>query len=104
MNKIVKYLMLIFLFSWYGEVMAFSLTSSAFQADGLIPQKYTCDGLDISPPLAWKDAPPNTQSFALIFDDPDAPVGTWDHWILYNMPSTLTQLSENAKLPADVKE
>jgi hypothetical protein len=74
--------------------MAFKLTSTAFAAGEKIPRKYTCDGDDISPPLQWTDAPPNTQSFALISDDPDAPVGTWVHWVLYNVPGTTTTLPE----------
>lgn len=74
--------------------MAFELTSTAFAAGEKIPRKYTCDGDDISPPLQWSDAPQNTQSFALISDDPDAPVGTWVHWVLYNVPGTSTSLPE----------
>ena len=74
--------------------MAFELTSTAFAAGEKIPRKYTCDGDDISPPLQWSDAPQNTQSFALISDDPDAPVGTWVHWVLYSVPSTSTSLPE----------
>lgn len=74
--------------------MAFELTSTAFAAGEKIPRKYTCDGDDISPPLQWSDAPQNTQSFALISDDPDAPVGTWVHWVLYNVPGTTTALPE----------
>ena len=74
--------------------MAFQLISTAFAAGEKIPRKYTCDGDDISPPLQWSDAPQNTQSFALISDDPDAPVGTWVHWVLYNVPGTSTSLPE----------
>lgn len=70
------------------------LVSPAFKMNGVIPQKYTCDGQDISPPLNWKDAPQQTKSFALISDDPDAPVGTWVHWVIYNIPATQTQLPE----------
>ena len=72
------------------------LTTSAF-ADGTpIPIKHTCDGPDVSPPLAWADTPANTKSFALIMDDPDAPMGTWVHWVLWNLPPSVTSLSENA--------
>lgn len=74
--------------------MAFELTSAAFAAGEMIPRKYTCDGDDVSPPLWWKDAPENTLSFALISDDPDAPVGTWVHWVLFNIPGTATSLPE----------
>ncbi|HOO40687.1 MAG TPA: YbhB/YbcL family Raf kinase inhibitor-like protein [Syntrophales bacterium] len=61
----------------------------------MIPSKYTCDGKDISPPLAWKDVPDGTKSFALISDDPDAPMGTWVHWVIYNIPPDVTELEEN---------
>ncbi len=77
-----------------GEAMAFKIESSAFQSQGMIPQKYTCDGEDLSPPLVWKDPPDKTQSFALISDDPDAPIGTWVHWVLYNLPGETNELAE----------
>src|SRR5712692_2996421 len=63
-----------------GAAMAFELKSSAFKAGEAIPRKHTCDGQDLSPPLAWTDPPPGTKSFALVCDDPDAPAGTWVHW------------------------
>jgi len=75
--------------------MAFELTSTAFAANQTIPAKYTCDGADVSPPLAWKDPPPATKSFALVCDDPDAPAGTWVHWVVWDMPPTLRGLPEN---------
>jgi Raf kinase inhibitor-like YbhB/YbcL family protein len=75
--------------------MALSLTSPAFQDGGTVPVKYTCDGADVSPPLEWSGAPAGTQMFALIADDPDAPAGTWVHWVLYNLPATTSQLPEN---------
>ena len=59
-----------------------TITSSVFEEGEMIPVKYSCDGDDISPPLSWSDAPETTKSFALISDDPDAPVGTWVHWII----------------------
>lgn len=74
--------------------MAFSLHSTAFSEGETIPQRYTCDGQDLSPPLAWKDPPAGSTSFALIMDDPDAPAGTWVHWVLYNIPGTSTFLLE----------
>ena len=74
--------------------MAFEITSTAFQPNGMIPTKYTCDGEDVSPPLAWKEAPAGTESFALISDDPDAPGKTWVHWVLYNVPATANGLPE----------
>lgn len=74
--------------------MAFQLKSSAFQANGEIPRKYTCDGPDVSPPLAWTHPSEGTRSFALIVDDPDAPVGTWVHWVLYDLPASVRELPE----------
>ncbi len=74
--------------------MPFELTSAAFANGDLIPMKYTCDDQDVSPPLQWKDPPEGTQSFALINDDPDAPVGTWVHWVLYNLPASSRSLPE----------
>ncbi|OIO88835.1 MAG: phosphatidylethanolamine-binding protein [Anaerolineae bacterium CG2_30_64_16] len=74
------------------------LTSSAFGAGDMIPRRYTCDGDDLSPPLAWTGTPAGARALALICDDPDAPVGTWVHWVLFNLPPSLTQLPEG--LPA----
>jgi len=76
-------------------VMPFELTSTAFAQGEPIPVQYSCDGEDISPPLAWGDPPEGTQSFVLIMDDPDAPVGTWDHWLLFNIPADMRGLEEN---------
>jgi Raf kinase inhibitor-like YbhB/YbcL family protein len=70
------------------------LTSSAFQHEGKIPDKYSCKGQDISPPLKWVNAPAGTKSFVLVCDDPDAPVGTWDHWLLFNIPASVSELPE----------
>lgn len=74
--------------------MAFELLSAAFRSGGDIPVRHTCDGPDLSPPLRWSDPPPGTRSLALIVDDPDAPGGTWVHWVLYAMPGTLRELPE----------
>ncbi len=74
--------------------MTLTLTSSAFDAGGPIPPIYTCDGRDISPPLAWSGVPEASRSLALICDDPDAPRGTWTHWVLYDLPADVTQLQE----------
>jgi Raf kinase inhibitor-like YbhB/YbcL family protein len=70
------------------------LTSPAFQAGGTIPKQFTCDGADVSPALSWLEPPGGTQSFSLIVDDPDAPAGTWVHWVLYNLPSSTRSLPE----------
>ena len=83
--------------------MPFEVTSPAFAPGEAIPGKYTCDGQDASPPLVWSDPPQGTQSFALIADDPDAPLGTWVHWVLYNLPAGARALPEavppEAELP-----
>jgi len=80
-----------------GGVMPFQIATTAFSAGGTIPKKFTCDGPDVSPQLSWKEAPAGTQSFALIMDDPDAPVGTWVHWVLYNVPANITELQEGVE-------
>lgn len=84
--------------------MPFELTSSAFAPGERIPTKYTCDDQDISPPLRWSDPPQGTQSFALIADDPDAPVGTWVHWVIFNLPAETRDLPEQAGLPGDSRD
>jgi len=74
------------------------LISSAFPDNGAIPSVYTCDGEDISPPLRWENVPKGTNSFALICNDPDARGGTWIHWLVFNMPGTVTHLPANANV------
>jgi Raf kinase inhibitor-like YbhB/YbcL family protein len=73
------------LWSQGGRAMSFALKSTAFSEGGAIPKKYTCDGSDLSPALTWAGAPAGTKSLALIVDDPDAPVGTWTHWTVWNI-------------------
>jgi hypothetical protein len=68
------------------------LKTSAFPPGGTIPKQFTCSGADVSPALTWSDPPPRTQSFALIMDDPDAPVGTFVHWVVYNLPASAREL------------
>jgi Raf kinase inhibitor-like YbhB/YbcL family protein len=80
-------------FSTGGNIM--NIRSSAFHHKENIPQKYSCDGVDISPPLSWSGVPSETKSLALICDDPDAPAGTWVHWVVYNIPSEISQLEES---------
>jgi len=75
--------------------MGLSLASSAFRAGASIPRLHTCDGPDRSPPLAWTGAPARTATFALIVDDPDAPGGTWVHWVLYDLPAGTSALEGN---------
>lgn len=79
------------------------LTSSAFAEGGQIPRKFTCDGIDISPPLVWSGVPPGTKSLVLFIDDPDAPDPAhpgmdWTHWLLYNIPPQTTSLREGLSL------
>jgi len=74
--------------------MPVTLTSSAFTEGAAIPSTYTCEGRDVSPPLAWTDPPAGTKGFALIGDDPDAPGQTWVHWVLYNLPPSARRLPE----------
>jgi Raf kinase inhibitor-like YbhB/YbcL family protein len=78
--------------------MAFALTSPAFRNGEKIPAKYTADGQNLSPPLAWNDAPAGTRSFVLIVEDPDAPNGTFRHWGLYNIPGERSRLPEGGEL------
>lgn len=70
------------------------LRTTAFNNGGNIPRKYTCDGENVSPSLAWTTPPTGTESFALIADDPDAPAGTWVHWVVYDLPVSRRELPE----------
>jgi Raf kinase inhibitor-like YbhB/YbcL family protein len=73
----------------------FSLTSPDFANGEPIPARYTCDGENIPPTLSWSDPPPGTKSLALVVDDPDAPVGTWTHWIVYNIPPDVRTMDQS---------
>ena len=88
--------------------MAITVTSTAFTEGGMIPKKYTCDDRDISPQLSWSGVPAGAKSLALICDDPDAPVGTWVHWVVYNIPPSEKGLPEQATaekgLPAGTRQ
>ena len=79
-----------------GSAMSLAVTTTAFSPGGAIPKGYTCDGADTSPDLSWSGVPAGVQSFALIADDPDAPVGTWTHWLIWNIPA------QNSGLPNGV--
>ncbi len=79
-------------------VSPFSLTSTAFRNGDTIPSIYTCDSTNISPPLHWSNPPANTGSFAIIMDDPDAPIDTWVHWIVYNIPAADTSLANHVPM------
>ena len=76
-----------------GDIML-KLSSPAFENQGNMPKEYTCDGDDISPELIFSNIPENTVSLALIVDDPDAPMGTWTHWLVWNIPSNIQGLSK----------
>jgi len=80
------------------------LVSSAFDDGAAVPQRFTCDGENLSPPLQWSGAPKGTQSFVLLCDDPDAPAGTWHHWAAYDIAPTVTKLAEDAAQTADMKQ
>jgi Raf kinase inhibitor-like YbhB/YbcL family protein len=82
-----------------GAKPEMQVQSSAFSDGEPIPPRHTCDGADISPPLSWFEPPTGTQSLALTCDDPDAPGGTWDHWVLFNIPASVRSLSEG--IPPD---
>jgi Raf kinase inhibitor-like YbhB/YbcL family protein len=85
-----------------------TITSPAFQSGQTIPAKYTCEGADTSPPVQWSGVPAEAKSLSLICDDPDAPVGTWVHWVLYDLPVTTAELTEKMsasdKLPNGAKQ
>ncbi|HYA86272.1 MAG TPA: YbhB/YbcL family Raf kinase inhibitor-like protein [Nitrospirota bacterium] len=79
------------------------ISSSSFKHNGHIPSKYTCDGMDVNPPLAIENVPPDAKSLALIVDDPDAPRGTWVHWVIWNIASGTQAIDENT-VPAGASE
>ncbi len=84
--------------------MSLSLASTEFHNGQPIPAKFTCDGDNVSVPLQWADPPANTRSFALIVDDPDAPSGTYTHWVLYNVPADVHSLSEGVSTDATLPD
>ena len=79
--------------------MTLEISSSAFSEGEMIPTRFTCDGPDVSPDLSWSGVPETAKSLALICDDPDAPMGTWVHWVLFNIPSSASGLP--AEIPSD---
>lgn len=84
--------------------VTFQLASSAFAPSEPIPSRYTCEGEDLSPPLTWSGAPVGTRSFALIMEDPDAPGGTFVHWVVYNLPASVTSLPEGIRSDSDLPQ
>lgn len=87
-----------------GDVMSFRITSSDFKEGETMPKMFSCDGDDLSPELKWTDPPEGTKSFALIVEDPDAPVGTFTHWIVYDMPATFKELYRGIGNDIDLKD
>ena len=75
--------------------MDMQIISPAFNDGEAIPKKYTCDDLDVSPPIEWSNVPEDTKTVAIICDDPDAPMKTWIHWVIFNIPGDITRLPEN---------
>lgn len=75
--------------------MDIHITSPVFEDGGIIPKKYTCDDLDMSPPIEWSNVPEGTKTISIVCDDPDAPMKTWIHWIIFNIPGDVTGLPEN---------
>ena len=105
MRRVEMVLIFALLLSWSARAKEsearMQISSSSFTQQGQIPEKYTCEGTDTSPPLAWSGVPPSAKSLALIVDDPDAPDPsapkmTWVHWVLYNLPPQTTSLGEGA--------
>ena len=78
------------------------LKSPAFDHEGFIPSKYTCQGEDVNPELVIEDVPEGTKSLVLIMDDPDAPMGTWDHWVVWNIPPNVTVIGEDNVPPGAI--
>ena len=77
-----------------NEKMSIKVTSTAFADGEMMPKQYTCDGANVSPPLSWSGVPASAKALAIICDDPDAPGKTWVHWVVYDLPASLTSLTE----------
>lgn len=97
MKKLLIIFVVIILTACTNNLSNMKISSSAFENEGEIPSKYTCDGVNVNPPLLIEDVPEGTKTLALIVDDPDAPVGIWVHWLVWNMDPSTTQIQENSK-------
>ena len=84
--------------------MSFTISSPSFSNGGDIAKKFTCDAADLSPQLTWNEPPTGTKTFALLVDDPDAPVGNWNHWTMWNLPPNLRGLPEDVKKEASLPD
>ncbi|MCX8043928.1 MAG: YbhB/YbcL family Raf kinase inhibitor-like protein [Desulfobacterota bacterium] len=104
MRIAISILLILLLADAAGVCGAFELVSTDFAAGGMIPALHTCDGKNISPHLAWRNPPQGTKSFALICHDPDAPVGTFIHWIVYDIPAGARELTRNGPLPPGARQ
>ena len=112
MNKIFIVLFCLLFVNYFSyaasKVNMLEITSPVFKHNGTIPKKYTCDGINISPELSWDNLPEDTNSLALIVDDPDAPAETWVHWVIYNIPPNSKGLQEGVlplrALPHNTKQ
>lgn len=84
--------------------MSLTLSSQSFANGGDIAKQFTCESADVSPQLSWTEPPAGTKSFALLVDDPDAPVGNWNHWTLWNLPTSARGLPEGARKEAQLPD
>src|SRR5438309_11717707 len=87
-----------------SEKMSIKITSTAFADGEMMPKQYTCDGANVSPPLFWSGVPASAKALALICDDPDAPGKTWVHWVVYDLPASLSSLTENIATTAELTD
>ena len=104
--KIIPFLLTIGIFilaNVYGKEVQMKISSTAFEHNGQIPKQYTCDGSDVNPPLKFEGVPTEAKSLVLIVDDPDAPMGTWVHWVLWNIDPKTTEIEENS-VPKSAKQ
>lgn len=97
LNRLIICLFMFLIISTGGEAIALELNSPSFNNDEYIPRRYSCQGEDVSPELIWSGLPKEAKSLALICEDPDAPVGTWVHWVIYDMPVSLKGLPEGVE-------